>query len=62
MKGFDYDTLVPKMLKIVPPDCVISKWEADYSKMQTMIYGKTFIFSVLIEKVKELNQKLNAIS
>jgi hypothetical protein len=47
MKGFDYDILTPKMLKIVPPDSIIAKWESYYSKMQTMIYGKTLIFQYL---------------
>ncbi|MDR1591800.1 MAG: nucleotidyl transferase AbiEii/AbiGii toxin family protein [Prevotellaceae bacterium] len=62
MKDFNYDTLAPQMLKIVPPDSVFSKWESDYGKMQTIIYGETLSFSVLIEKVKELNQRLNSIS
>jgi len=58
MKGFDYDTLSPKTIKIIPPDNIISKWEDDYNKMQTMIYGKTLLFSDIIEKLTKLNEKI----
>jgi hypothetical protein len=61
MKDFDYDTLSPKTIKIVPPQEVIAKWEDDYNKMQTMIYGKSLPFDVLIEKISQLNEKLNGI-
>ena len=59
MKGFDYDTLSPATLNIIPPENVIAKWEEDYSKMQAMIYGKSFSFNALIEKIEQLNKKLN---
>jgi predicted nucleotidyltransferase component of viral defense system len=58
MKGFDYDTLAPKTIKIIPPESVISKWEDDYDKMQTMIYGKTLSFNDIIEKITQLNEKM----
>jgi len=57
MKGFDYDTLSPKTIKIIPPDRIISKWEDDYNKMQTMIYGKTLLFNEIIDKIVLLNEK-----
>jgi len=60
-QGFDYDTLLPKMIKIVPPKEVITKWEEDYSKMQTMIYGKSLMFNEIIEKITQLNEQLNRI-
>jgi len=58
MKGFDYDTLSPKTIKIIPPNSVISKWEDDYNKMQTMVYGKTLTFSEIIDKTTQLNEKI----
>jgi hypothetical protein len=61
MKDFDYDTLAPATLKIVPPDSVIVKWEDDYNKMRTMIYGKTLSFNEIIKKIKLLNERLNKI-
>jgi hypothetical protein len=59
MKDFDYDTLAPASLKIVPPESVIAKWEDDYKKMQTMIYGKLLPFNELIDKIKQLNAQIN---
>jgi hypothetical protein len=59
MKNFDYDTLSPKTIKIIPPDSVIAKWKDDYSKMQTMIYGKLLSFNDIIDKVAKLNEKIN---
>ena len=59
MKNFDYDTLLPEAIKIVPPNSVISKWEDDYNKMQTMIYGKPLSFNEIIDKITRLNEKLN---
>jgi hypothetical protein len=62
MKDFDYDTLAPATIKIVPPDSVIEKWEDDYNKMQTMIYGKSLSFNEIIGKVKHLNERINQIA
>jgi hypothetical protein len=59
MKDFDYDTLTPKTIKIIPPDSVIAKWEDDYNKMQTMIYGESLPFHELMEKIMRLNEGLN---
>ena len=61
MKGFDYDTLSPKTIKIIPPDSVIAKWEDDYNRMQTMIYGKLLSFNEIIDKITQLNEQLNGI-
>jgi len=62
LKGFDYSTLAPQTIKIVPPDYVIDLWKTDYETMQrTMIYGKSLPFEKLIDKIKELNEKVNKI-
>jgi len=61
IKDFDYDTLSPATINIIPPQNVIAQWEEDYNKMQTMIYGKSLPFSELIGKIKQLNQKINSI-
>jgi len=58
MKGFDYDTLSPKTINIIPPESVIAKWEDDYNKMQTMIYGKSLLFSDIIDEITKLNEKI----
>ncbi|MDR2622329.1 MAG: nucleotidyl transferase AbiEii/AbiGii toxin family protein [Dysgonamonadaceae bacterium] len=61
MKDFDYDTLLPKTIRIVPPDSVISKWEEDYAKMQAMIYGNPIPFNRLIGQIRQLNERINGI-
>jgi predicted nucleotidyltransferase component of viral defense system len=60
--SFDYSTLAPQTIKIVPPDSVIEKWKEDYETMQhTMIYGKSLSFLELLDKIKQLNERINRI-
>jgi hypothetical protein len=60
LKDFDYDTLAPKTIKIVPPDNIISEWKEDYETMrETMIYGESLPFNKLIDKIKQLNERIN---
>lgn len=60
LKDFDYNTLTPKMIKIIPPENVINNWRQDYEIMQkTMIYGTSLSFNRLIDKVKQLNERIN---
>jgi len=60
LKGFDYDSLSPKTIKIIPPENVIAKWQQDYETMQgTMIYGESLPFNKLMDKIKQLNEKIN---
>jgi predicted nucleotidyltransferase component of viral defense system len=62
LKGFDYNTLALKTISIVPPDNIIDLWQTDYATMQrTMIYGKSLPFSELIDKIKQLNERINRI-
>jgi len=62
LNGFDYSTLAPKTINIVPPDHIIDFWKVDYETMQrTMIYGESLPFNKLIGKIKELNEKINKI-
>ena len=63
LKGFDYDTLAPRTVKIIPPDNIITLWKADYETMQeTMIYGESLSFNKLIDRIKQLNRKINEIT
>lgn len=62
LKDFDYDTLAPKTIKIIPPDNIISEWQEDYKTLcETMIYGETLPFNKLIDKIKQLNERINHI-
>ena len=58
----DYETLKPKFLNFIPPESVIDKYRTDYRNMQeSMFYGKTESFDVLINRLKELNTRINNI-
>ena len=60
LKGFDYDTLTPTIINIIPPDFIISQWQQDYETMrETMIYGDSLPFNKLIDKIKQLNERIN---
>jgi hypothetical protein len=62
LKGFDYSTLATKTIQIVPPESVIAQWQQDYEIMQgTMIYGNSLSFNKLIDKIKQLNERINRI-
>ncbi|SFL07730.1 Nucleotidyl transferase AbiEii toxin, Type IV TA system [Porphyromonadaceae bacterium KH3CP3RA] len=63
MKAFDYSTLLPKSIRIVPPTHLMEAWRQDYNTMQeTMIYGDSPPFDKLIEKIRILNEKINELS
>ena len=60
LKDFDYSTLAHKTINIIPPNCIIDLWKNDYEIMQnTMIYGKSLPFNRLMDKIKQLNEKIN---
>jgi len=62
LKGFDYSTLAPQNINIVPPQNIIELWNTDYETMQrTMIYGSSLPFDKLIKKIKQLNERINEI-
>jgi hypothetical protein len=60
LKGFDYNTLSPATIRIIPPESVIKDWQKDYETMrETMIYGYSLSFNKLIDKIKQLNVRIN---
>ncbi len=62
LKGFDYSTLRPQSLRIVPPADVMELWRKDYALMQeSMIYGESLPFDKLIEKIRALNDRINSL-
>ena len=62
LKGFDYNTLAVKIIKIVPPENIIAQWQEDYELLQhTMIYGESLSFIKLIDRIKQLNERINQI-
>lgn len=55
IRGLDYSGHTPSRINFIPPDDVIGKWEADYKTMrQSMIYGDTLEFGILIQRLYKL--------
>lgn len=62
LRGFDYATLGPSSLHILPPEDVYESWKKDYEIMQeTMIYGDSLPFDRLIDKIRLLNERINSL-
>ncbi|MDR2232971.1 MAG: nucleotidyl transferase AbiEii/AbiGii toxin family protein [Tannerella sp.] len=62
LKDFDYATLMTQTIQIVPPDNSLAQWQQDYETMQrTMIYGHSISFGKLMERIKQLNGRINHI-
>lgn len=63
LRGLDYSNHIPGLVKIIPPDTVIKEWEKDYQTMtQNMIYGEVLKFDSLIQRIQELQKRINEIS
>lgn len=59
LRGFDYDSLFPSSLSILPPETVKDAWRSDYEQMRLhMIYGESIPFDKLIEQLKVLNDHI----
>ena len=60
--GVDYTKHEPQFINIVPPESVLSFWEKDYAEMsESMIYGEKLSFNELIDRIKQVNDKINRI-
>ena len=60
INGVDYLKLAKPLLNFIPPESEIEKWKKDYQDMcESMIYGESDSFDVLISKLKELNARVN---
>ncbi|HMK19595.1 MAG TPA: nucleotidyl transferase AbiEii/AbiGii toxin family protein [Chitinophagaceae bacterium] len=63
IRGIDYSKHVPSGIRIVPPDPVIKDWERDYQTMiENMIYGSSLKFDPLINRIQELQERINGLS
>jgi len=60
--GVDYAKHEPQFINIVPPENLLSLWERDYAEMsESMIYGEKLNFNELIDKIRQVNEKINRI-
>lgn len=59
LRGFNYDTLYPTTLNIIPPTSIIEQWKVDYENMRLhMIYGESVSFEELVNNLKDLNDRM----
>lgn len=62
LRGFDYDSLYPEKLNIVPPEAVAEQWKEDYETMRLhMIYGDSSPFDELVRNLKDLNERIRTV-
>lgn len=62
LKGFDYNTLLPQTIDIIPPENARKQWKEDYKSMQeSMLFGKTLPFDELLNRIKILNLRINCL-
>jgi predicted nucleotidyltransferase component of viral defense system len=62
ISGINYAKHNPANIKFIPPDSIIKMWEADYEEMRgSMIYGNPLGFDQLINRLTELQKRINEI-
>jgi predicted nucleotidyltransferase component of viral defense system len=60
ISGIDYTKYNPKNIIIIPPDAIIKKWKTDYEEMKgSMIYDNPLSFEELIQRLGELQKRIN---
>lgn len=60
LKGFDYDSLRKKTLKVVPGGGIRAKWETDYKNtVANMIMGEAPSFEDIMLALEALNNRIN---
>lgn len=63
LKGFDYDTLYPARLSIIPSEMVEELWRKDYEQMRmSMIYGEAPSFEEVLADLKRLQERIKLLS
>jgi hypothetical protein len=63
LSGIDYTKHEPQYIRIVPPNELRSFWERDYDVMiRSMVYGEKLSFDELIQRILELQNKINSIA
>ena len=59
INGVDYSQDVRSKISLIPPEHVIVDWKQDYEAMQdTMIYGYSLDFYRLIDRIKQLEERI----
>jgi len=59
INGVDYSQDIRPNITLIPPAQIIDNWRQDYETMQnTMIYGNSLTFDKLIDRVKQLEERM----
>ena len=59
INSVDYSQDIRPTICLIPPEQVIGDWRQDYETMQrTMIYGKSLTFDELINRIKQLEERI----
>ena len=59
ISSVDYSQDIRPNICLIPPEKVIDAWRQDYEIMQrTMIYGKSLTFNELIDRIKQLEERI----
>jgi hypothetical protein len=60
LRGLDYANHIPSKISIIPPKSVVQHYERDYEAMTGfMIYGESLKFNQLMERILELQTRIN---
>jgi Nucleotidyl transferase AbiEii toxin, Type IV TA system len=63
VRGIDYANHRPDKINPLPPDNIIAAWKKDYEQMQqSMIYGQSIPFDILLQRIMLLKEKINALN
>jgi hypothetical protein len=61
-QNIDYRKHHPSSIRIIPSDGMSTVWENDYKNLQRLfIYGESLSYEQLLERIKELEQRLHRI-
>ena len=59
ISGVDYSHDIRSTITLIPPSHAINDWRQDYEIMQnTMIYGNSLSFDSLIDRIKQLEERI----
>jgi len=59
INGVDYSQDIRPKISLIPPTEVFYNWQQDYESMQNMmIYGKSLTFNELIDRIKQLEERM----
>ncbi|MFH1853054.1 MAG: nucleotidyl transferase AbiEii/AbiGii toxin family protein [Candidatus Neomarinimicrobiota bacterium] len=60
IRGINYENHNSDKINPIPPESIWNDWKQDYNKMQrNMIYGDSLSFNELIDRIRQLKEKIN---